>query len=619
MTVNNYLYAAPPLIASIGNLALGGIVFRQNPRKRLYQICALFTLCAATWSFGFFMVYMNPGHKDVALFWNKFYSVGMVMIPTVFLHYVLVLTQTKKRWLWLACWVSYAVAAGIVLTVPTTLFNRDIILYQWGYSPVRAVAGKIYDATYPFIVALGCIALYDSFMTSTGRRLAQTKYAIAATVVGFTLGLTNFFPLYGIRVYPIGHVGNLLACTLLAYSIIRYSFMDIEVIIKKGIVYSVITALVAGSYVSLIVVSQWLFQSTNIGGSWPAAAVLLGIVLLALIFEPLRSLVQRVVDRLFFKTRYEYQDAIKQFSRMVVTILDLDILLHRTAGAIQDILKISQAVIFVRAADAKRYEVGAFAGADEKTVAVWNYEADDPFVARLKAAQHRVQDVVDDQRRGGIVVSLFIDRDLIGFIVLGEKLSGDVYTPTDFELLSTLADQLAIAIENARLYRAAVTDKLTKVFNGTYFYDRLEEERARSREQKTALSIALFDVDAFTVFAKESGTAVANHALAQIGRVIRENVCTYCIPARIGDDEFGVILPGLDKTEAAFIVGLIQKLVSEIKIDGQVGRLRVSTGIATTDQGVKSGRRLINEGRLALTEKKETPSRRRAKDGEQTS
>jgi diguanylate cyclase (GGDEF)-like protein len=380
--------------------------------------------------------------------------------------------------------------------------------------------------------------------------------------------------------------------------------MDIEVVIKKGIAYSVATASIAMAYVGLILSSEQIIQNTVADATlmWPF--VVAGVVVSAVAFEPLRSFVQNVVDRAFFKTRYDYQEAIQAYSKMVVTILDLDELLDRTVISITDMLRIHQAIIFLRDHDTGTFDIAAFSGSDERDLKGWSYAVESPLVKHLEA-ESRVAEDIDERAKGSVFVSLRVHRSLVGFLMLGEKLSGDVYTVTDLQLLKTLADQLGIAVENARLYRAAVTDKLTKAFTGNYFYERLDEELARSATHGTALSILFFDVDKFTEFSKARGSAVSDEALALIGKTIKDSIQVYDVSARIGDDEFALILPGTDREGAAFLAGTIKKRVSELTIDGESGVLRVCAGASYTKNGQKTARLMMNDARTRLLKSKE--------------
>ncbi|MFA5867495.1 MAG: diguanylate cyclase [Actinomycetota bacterium] len=331
-------------------------------------------------------------------------------------------------------------------------------------------------------------------------------------------------------------------------------------------------------------------------------------ILIAIVFEPLRSVIQKFVDKRFFKTHYDYREAIKEFSRMVVMILDLDQLLQKTAETIRQTLQLDQVVVFLKNADTNVFEVAAFTGGDESIIANWSFKEESGLVQRLAAAKQSV--ILDrDQGVAQAVMSLTIDNKIRGFLVLGEKLSGDVYTPNDIDLLSTLADQLSIAVENARLYRAAVTDKVSRLFSGTYFYDRLEEELARSKEHKTSLGVLMLDIDGFTLINDREGSAVADYIISAIGAEIENEIRPYDIAARVGDDEFAIMLPGVQRDEIHFWESKMQASVARLRINGETGLVTVSAGSAFTENGLKPSRRLLNEAKRDLIQ---TKSRRNA-------
>lgn len=603
MITNIDLYAIPPLISAIGNLLLGGLVIWKKPRSQLHKAWGLFSLCCAIWSFGFFMVYVNKFDKEAALFWNHFYSVGMVMIPTAYFYYILVLTESRKKLLWLIWWLTFSIAALVTLTISSPLFNKDLVLQYWGYSPIRGLTGTIYDVTYPVIVIIGTYVLIVSLHESTGRKNLQIRYGILAALVGFTFGLTNFFPLYGFNIYPLGHIGNLLANIIIAYSIMRYTFMDIDIIIKKGLVYSIVTGILAGLYVSIIFLSQETLGLIDLDGAVRIPATLIAIVLIAIAFEPLRSMIQRFVDKRFFKTHYDYREAIKKFSQMVVTILDLDQLLHKTAETIRGTLQLDQVIVFLRDEETRGFEVAAFTGGDESIIASWSYSEKSRLVQELSAMKQSVK-LDYGESAGQAVISLKIDNEIQGFLVLGEKLSGDIYTPNDIDLLATLADQLSIAVENARLYRAAVTDKVSRLFNGTYFYDRLEEELTRSKEHGSSLGILMLDIDGFTGISEREGSAVADYIIKGIGKEIKSEIRPYDIAARVGDDEFAIMLPGVQRDEIHFWESKIQEGVARLRINGETGLVSISAGCAYTENGLKPSRRLLNEAKRVLIQTK---------------
>lgn len=464
--MNHYFaFAIPPLIASLGNLFLGGLVLGKKPNNRLYQIWALFSLCLAIWSFGFFMVYANPASKSAALMWNKFYSVGMVMIPIVYFHYVLILTKTKSRILWSICHAGYLLSVLIVVTVPTVLFNKDVTLLYWGYSPVRGITGRFYDILYPIIISVGALQLFRGLKTTFGHRRAQIKYAILASCVGFGLGITNFLPLYGVKMYPIGHIGNFVANMLVAYSIMKYSFMDINVFIRKSAVYTVLTGMVTAAYIGVVFIVQRVFQGMT--GYTSVLPVIAMALVIAITIEPMRRNVQLIVDKTFFRKQYEYQKVIRKNSdglRSLITPAEISAFLMKT---VEETLHPKQAWLLAYNHQNDNFSIAGSIGGgisfpvsdkaannivehmSGRTNPVWFDDQDEHILRRRIDRQARRH----FERAGlNIICPLHGKAGLVGVLFLCDKRSAEVYTHNDAELIETLCGQAAASIENTRLY-----------------------------------------------------------------------------------------------------------------------------------------------------------------------
>jgi two-component system cell cycle response regulator len=117
----------------------------------------------------------------------------------------------------------------------------------------------------------------------------------------------------------------------------------------------------------------------------------------------------------------------------------------------------------------------------------------------------------------------------------------------DHRLLSSLADQVYIVLDNALLYRKvqvmAITDELTGLCNFRHLREKLAEEFARARRYGSELSLILLDIDHFKAVNDRCGHQMGNVVLTQIVEVIREQIRENDVPARYGGEEFAIILP----------------------------------------------------------------------------
>ncbi len=147
-----------------------------------------------------------------------------------------------------------------------------------------------------------------------------------------------------------------------------------------------------------------------------------------------------------------------------------------------------------------------------------------------------------------VIVPLISNQaEVVGFLVLGEKLNRAKYSETDLNSLETLSGFAAISVENARLYERATQDFLTKLYNHGYFQVNLDDELETSKRYKSPLSLIIFDIDNFKSFNDTYGHQTGDMVLKNIGKIIKKSIALNgykkSIAARYGGEEFAIILP----------------------------------------------------------------------------
>ncbi len=150
--------------------------------------------------------------------------------------------------------------------------------------------------------------------------------------------------------------------------------------------------------------------------------------------------------------------------------------------------------------------------------------------------------------RAYLNVPLVFNGGPVGVLVLVEKEQERRWTNDEVALAQGLAEQAAVAIEHARLYKRvqdqAVTDGLTGLFNHRYFYERLDQEIARARRYGTPVSLLMIDLDDFKAFNDRNGHVAGDAVLRTLAAVLRSELRQNLdIAARYGGEEFAVILP----------------------------------------------------------------------------
>ncbi|MGH7410924.1 MAG: ATP-binding protein [Candidatus Methylomirabilis sp.] len=345
------------------------------------------------------------------------------------------------------------------------VFGRPTVVY----GPAHRIFGVYFLGSFVFAIA----TLWKTIRTASGLRRLQLRYLLLGIVLGGAGGTTTnlIIPLiWKTSTYSaLGPYFTLLMVSFSAHAIIRHRLMNIHLVVRRGSVY-LIAALVAGTVFAafLAIVSAIMGRHRQ---EIPLATEVLVALAIALAFQPLKGWIQSWLDRYLYRESYNYQQIIREASRTVGSTLDLQELLNYICEVARRTCHPDLIEIFVRDPGELSFSLATRQSFGDAT-AVWPakpVEAYNELPAFLHKARRpllrdelgRSPDWPEPKEAireltslgGDFALPMFSEQHLLGFILLGPKLAGDAYFNEDVELLSTLANQAAIAIKNAQLYR----------------------------------------------------------------------------------------------------------------------------------------------------------------------
>jgi diguanylate cyclase (GGDEF)-like protein len=147
-----------------------------------------------------------------------------------------------------------------------------------------------------------------------------------------------------------------------------------------------------------------------------------------------------------------------------------------------------------------------------------------------------------------LLIPLIVENEIMGVIVSFLPKFSFEFLKKDHELLRALTGQVSIALGSAVQSELAVVDRLTQVYNHTYFENRLEQEVARCDRYKYPVSVLMIDIDHFKQINDTYGHQQGDMILKEVARIIKSNIRIVDLCARYGGEEFAVILPETDLT-----------------------------------------------------------------------
>ena len=300
-------------------------------------------------------------------------------------------------------------------------------------------------------------------------------------------GLANLLP--QLRSFPFDVFFDVLAALLMAYAIYRYQLLDISLVVRKGLLYFVPTSIIGVLYFVIIFFTIQVFHAF-LGYQIFLLAFLIAAVT-AVIAQPLRERAQARVDRLFFREKYDAYLMLQKLSREATSVIHLEELMNMIFEELAARMHIARIGVFLKRERAGDFRLAAQRGLDEElahlslredhTIVNWlgrergvltRHEMDmDPHFKALWGEEREELERMEAE----LFIPLRTKDELVGILAVGPKLSEATYSQDDQLTLTTLANQVVIAIENARLYDVAQRELAER--------KRAEEELKRYSEQ----------------------------------------------------------------------------------------------------------------------------------------
>jgi diguanylate cyclase (GGDEF)-like protein len=218
-----------------------------------------------------------------------------------------------------------------------------------------------------------------------------------------------------------------------------------------------------------------------------------------------------------------------------------------------------------------------------------------------------------DSMHSCICVPLVAHSCTIGLLTIGSA-QPDFYRESDAILVQSFAGHVALALDNARLYRemrhSAHTDGLTGLYNRRYLYQELERELARSRRYVHPLSLVICDLDNFKMYNDQYGHLAGDDLLRELGELMNSYIRKSDTAFRYGGEEFAIILPHTDQGSALVLAERLREAINQksflIREKLQIGHITISIGVASYPEDAVEVDSLINSADMALYEAKKT-------------
>ena len=396
---------------------------------------------------------------DWVIYWGNI-AAG-VLQPALFLHFVLTFPEKRDIIRKHPPLLSLVYVPGAILLAWHIVAMRWLqasMRLRWNLDRMEMSYGAI------FFLTAAVVLWYSYRHASTTILRQQLKWVTRGTILAIVP-----YNLFYVVPYLMGSLPgatmkvSALSLALLpltfGYAIFRYRLMDVDLIFKRGVVYTLAAAIVIGLYFGLVagvalLVHNWQPSSGPVG-------LILAVVVTALLFDPVRKWIQDRIDQFFYRTRYDYRRTLLEFGRELGSETNFSTLLSSLIDRLSRTLAVDRMAVFLAGEEAGTFVLAKSFGIS----ATGNIDLTFLGTPRPEAAGHLFfenthQVPRETQSAQQAIARLDLNyyipchaqQKTIAVLGLGKTTKGDFLSSEDMELLETLGGYLGIAIQNSQLY-----------------------------------------------------------------------------------------------------------------------------------------------------------------------
>ncbi len=459
--MNTYLLI--PLIEVIFCLGLLLVLMISGKRHIARRPFAVFLFFMTLWGFSIFMMRASPNMAD-ALLWEKLVFLAILSASLFFYRFTVSLTGARpNKHFEYPLYIAYFVVLALI---PTGLVVNGMQIMWYGKAPLIGPLFPLYVlCAYVPLVRSAMLLVKHHRRTRVIDERVRAQYIIVGIAAMFIGATTDYLPVLGISMYPLGIIGNILFCVIATTAMLRHNLLEMKVVIRKVVTYSLTSLLIFGVFGSLIYLLSHFFRDFMSPVSLTITIV--AVFIAASIFQPVLTRFQHTVDRWFFRERFDHIQTLRRFNQEIKGDLDLEQLSSSLVTAVANGMQSQGVYLLLPSPATGNYATYRYSG--QKSQGRLHFSANSPLVATMKQ-QHNVIDNTDlevipsliglttsdrqtlENNSIELLVPLKNNGHLAGMLLLGSKVSDKPYSKEERRLLETVSADVAVSIDNANLY-----------------------------------------------------------------------------------------------------------------------------------------------------------------------
>jgi PAS domain S-box-containing protein len=460
----------PALPLWVINLSLAALVFSRQPQSLPNRTFALFVLTVVGWSFAVQLLY--AGGAAASIWCKRLPFVAASLIGSSFVVFCEVFPDLKSLRGNRSSGIFLRLGALMAGLSLTPLVVHDASIAETG--AIQPRYGPLYPLFAIFMVAAfsyGIGRLSRKWRAARGRRRLQMQYlwlGLCWAIGGGTITNLLIPALTGdSRLGLYGPYFSLFLISLTAHAIIRHRLMDMRVVIRQSVTHGLAAGAAVGIIWGLLRIMDKGFE-VRLQPSSPFLPLLIGVAG-AIVFHPVRTVIQHLLDRYCYRQEYDYRQAIRRISQVLASLLRIDPLCERLATFILSTLKVEEVAVYLchehsfieqrsyqHVSNGEHGHTGALTMVSPSLIALLAH-ARQPVLQDELALWADASEQAHLQEEfmllgGKVLIPLSVEQEVVGFIAVGEKRSGDQFFNQDIEFLATIGHQAGAALKRGQLH-----------------------------------------------------------------------------------------------------------------------------------------------------------------------
>ena len=460
------VYLIIPLVEVVLTVLLLVVLVARGKQHAARRPFFLFLFSMSLWG-SFIFLMRSSSSLTTALFWERFVFVAILSGALFFYRFTVSLTGIKPRRV--TFYLIHALYITCITLIPTDLIVSNMQTMWYGKAPVVGplFAGYVAAAYAPLVLGLVTLVKHGRRSTNMDEKI-RGQYIIAGMIVTFIGGTTDYLPALGISMYPLGIVGNIVFCVLATVAMLRYDLLEMKVMLRKSIAYALAGLMLLSVFCGLIFLLSSVFETalSPISLTITFVSVLITIIAITLL-QPTLPIFQNIVDRWFFRERYDHLQTLKRFTAETKHIINLSQLASSLVTSVANGMQSRSTFLLLPSPKTGDFVTHSYYG--QIKPGEMSFKANSLLTLTMKDQDYPIDindtdvsptlSVLTDNEKAALarnrielLVSLRTDDKLVGILLLSSKLSNQRYSPEDRHLLQKISGAVAIGIENALAY-----------------------------------------------------------------------------------------------------------------------------------------------------------------------